>query len=90
MDRASYHKSKGLIIPTNIKCFYLPPRAPEMNPVELMWGEIRKRGFKNKVFASIGDVVVKFYEVIETITHETVRSITLWSWIEEVVVLGFD
>ena len=90
MDRASYHKSKGLTIPNNIKCFYLPPRAPEMNPVEIMWREIRKRGFKNKVFASIGDVVTKFYEVISTISLDTVRSITLWSWIDDIVVLGLD
>lgn len=34
MDGASWHKSKTLIIPDNIRLFYLPPATPEMNPIE--------------------------------------------------------
>jgi putative transposase len=37
MDKASYHTSKLLTVPGNIQCFFIPPRTPEMNPVELMW-----------------------------------------------------
>ena len=33
-DRASWHSSKDLIIPDNIRPFYIPPRTPEMNPIE--------------------------------------------------------
>jgi transposase len=85
MDQASYHKSKALITPKNIKCFHLPPRTPEMNPVELMWREIRKRGFKNKAFKSIAEVISKFYDVVGQLTCEAVKSLTLWSWIYNIV-----
>jgi putative transposase len=85
MDRASYHTSKMLVVPKNIQCFYIPPRTPEMNPVELMWREIRKRGFKNKAFSSINAVIDKFNEVIAELTNEVIQSLTLWGWIEKIV-----
>ena len=85
VDRASYHTSTILKILTNICLFFIPPRTPEMNPVEMMWREIRKRGFKNKVFASIGAVIDKFNEVVNDLTNATIISVTLWSWIEKIV-----
>ncbi|MCI8759007.1 MAG: hypothetical protein HFF82_08270 [Oscillospiraceae bacterium] len=30
----------------------MPPYTPEMNPIEQIWKEIRKLGFKNNVFVS--------------------------------------
>lgn len=85
VDRASYHTSKILSVPKNIRLFFLPPRTPEMNPVELMWREIRKRGFKNKAFPSIAAVIDKFYEVIKELSHAVVKSLTLWTWIENIL-----
>jgi transposase len=34
MDGAAWHKSKTLIIPSNIQILYLPPGSPELNPIE--------------------------------------------------------
>ena len=85
IDNASYHRSKELIVPTNIERFFLPPRTPEMNPTELLWREIRKRGFKNKVFDSMAGVIAKFHEVVNSFSQEDIQSLTLWSWIDEIV-----
>jgi len=85
VDRASYHTSKILSVPRNIRLFFLPPRTPEMNPVELIWREIRKRGFKNKAFPSLAAVIEKFNEITKELSNESVKSITLWSWIEKIV-----
>ena len=30
---AAWHKSGTLVIPDNIKLFYIPPYTPEMNPI---------------------------------------------------------
>lgn len=49
-DGAAWHKSTELIIPENIELFFIPPYTPEMNPIEQIWKEIRKRGFQNEVF----------------------------------------
>ena len=83
VDQASYHRSKDLLIPDNIRLFFLPPRTPEMNPVEILWREIRKRGFKNKYFDSIKDVIVTLHEVVRSFSHEDVQSLTFWGWIRE-------
>ena len=80
MDRASWHKSKDLIKPPNIQFFYLPPRTPEMNPIEIIWREIRKLGFKNKIFDSIDAVVEKFKKVVAGLTKESIISITFRDW----------
>ena len=84
-DNASWHTSRDLIVPENIALFYIPPRTPEMNPIEVVWREIRKIGFKNKIFASIKDVVDRFHEVVDNLTKETVKSITLWVWVYQIV-----
>ena len=49
-DRATWHRSNALEIPYNIRLFYLLPATPEMNPIEQIWKEIRKRGFRNEIF----------------------------------------
>ena len=40
MDRASWHRSKDLKVPSNIKIILLPPYSPELNPVERLWRHI--------------------------------------------------
>jgi len=85
VDNASWHKSKDLIVPKNIVRFYLPPRTPQMNPIETMWREIRKLGFKNQVFDSINAVVDRFKETVGNISMDTAISITLCPWIKDIV-----
>ena len=81
VDRATWHRSKALKIPDNIRLFYLPPRTPELNPIEQIWREIRKRGFKNKTFKTLEKVVDKLCETINSLSKETVKSITGRDWI---------
>jgi putative transposase len=80
-DNASRHTSKSMLIPDNIRLFYLPARTPEMNPAEQIWKEIRKIGFKNKLFNSITEVVAKLSDVIKSLSSDTVKSITGRDWI---------
>ena len=37
LDRAGWHVSTGLKVPPNITLLPLPPKAPELNPVENIW-----------------------------------------------------
>ena len=46
-DNASWHKSNELTVYKNIAMAFIPPYTPEMNPIEQIWAEIRKLGFKN-------------------------------------------
>lgn len=80
-DCARWHMSKGLIIPDNIEILHIPPYTPEMNPIEQIWEELRKKGFKNEVFSSLSKVVDRLCDVICNLSAETIISITGRDWI---------
>jgi len=80
-DRASWHQSQTLKIPDNIMFFYLPPATPEMNPIEQIWKEIRKRGFKNEFFHTLDDVIIRLCDTIFSLSNDVVKSITGRDWI---------
>jgi transposase len=56
LDKAGWHISQSLDLPINIKLLHLAPYSPELNPVELLWRELRKKYFHNKLFDSLDDV----------------------------------
>lgn len=80
-DGAAWHKAKSLLIPENIRLVFIPPYTPEMNPIEQIWKEIRKRGFKNEIFQTLNKVVDRLCDTIRSITSETIMSITARDWI---------
>ena len=80
-DGAAWHKAKTLEIPPNIEIFPLPPYTPEMNPIEQIWKELRKRGFKNEIFQTLDKVVDRLCETICSLSPSTIKSITGRDWI---------
>ena len=82
-DGAAWHKSAGLELPENIVLFHIPPYTPEMNPIEQIWKEIRKRGFRNEVFATLEKVVDRLCDTISTLSNQVISSITGRQWIIE-------
>ena len=80
-DSAAWHKSSGLILPNNIVLFHIPPYTPEMNPIEQIWKEIRKRGFHNEVFATLDKVVQRLCDTICSLTNQAISSITRRNWL---------
>ncbi|WP_088779421.1 IS630 family transposase [Streptococcus pneumoniae] len=80
MDNAIWHKSSTLKIPTNIGFAFIPPYTPEMNPIEQVWKEIRKRGFKNKAFRTLEDVMNQLQDVIQGLEKEVIKSIVNRRW----------
>ncbi len=61
------NKYQTLAIPKNIEFTSISPYTPEMKPIEQVWVEIRKRGFKNKVFRTLNEVIDQLQEVIQTL-----------------------
>lgn len=52
LDQAGWHITDKLVIPTNITLLQLPPKAPELNPVENVWQFLRNNWLSNRVFGS--------------------------------------
>ena len=76
MDNAIWHKSSTL----DIELTFIPPYTPEMNPIEQVWKEIRKRGFKNKAFRTLEDVMKQLQDVIQGLEKTVIKSIVNRRW----------
>lgn len=57
LDQAGWHTSSKLDIPANITLVPLPPRSPELNPVENIWQFMRENWLSNRVFKSNEQIV---------------------------------
>lgn len=83
VDGARSHVSKDLAIPENIRLLRLPPYAPELNPQEHVWDELREKEFPNRVFADLASVIRQLESGLPRLSANTdgLRSLTAWPWI---------
>jgi hypothetical protein len=83
VDGASSHVSKDLIVPENIRLLRLPAYAPELNPQEHIWDELREKEFPNRVFADLASVTKQLDEGLPRLAADTAKlhGITAWPWI---------
>lgn len=83
MDKASWHRSKFLQIPSNIKLLFLPAFSPELNPVEHIWNYIKQKFFYNRIFNSMDNLIDKLciaLNYLHTVKNEII-SLTLFNWL---------
>lgn len=57
LDRAGWHTTSKLSIPNNVSLVFLPPRSPELNPVENVWQYLRQTHLSNRVFETYGAIL---------------------------------
>jgi hypothetical protein len=57
VDQASWHLSNARKVPDNITILPIPPKSPELNPVENVWQFMRDNWLSNRVFNSYADIV---------------------------------
>jgi len=83
VDGAGWHRSKSLLIPKNMRLVSLPPYAPELNPVEHLWDDLREKSFHNRVFDSIDALEDHLSASLRDMElHKNrVHSIVAWPWI---------
>ena len=84
IDNASWHKSKALKIPQNIELFPSLPYTPELSPIEMIWDEMREKGFRNEAFQTLNKVIDRLCNTFKTFmgNPSLVSSITCWDWIK--------
>lgn len=83
LDGAGWHTAGYLTVPVNMKLLPLPPYAPELDPMEHLWDDLREKWFHNRVFETM-DTLEDHLEVgLRTMENDTerVRSIVSWPWI---------
>ena len=66
-----------------MKLLPLPPYAPELNPVEHVWDELREKYLHNHVFDSLDALEDQLEVALRTFESNApmVKSIVAWKWI---------
>ena len=76
-------KNKTMPIPGNIQLLSLPSYSPELNPVEHLWDELRKKHFHNRAFDSLDALENQLVLALCDLENNSglVKSICNWDWI---------
>jgi transposase len=67
LDEDSSHTARGsraLAAQFDIECLWLPKRAPELNPLDTLWGQAKNVISANQQYATIDDQVDRFIEYL--------------------------
>jgi hypothetical protein len=82
VDQAGWHLSHNLIVPPNITIVPLPPKCPELNPVENIWQFMRDNWLSNRVFQSYDNILDHCcYSWNKLVAHPwTIMSIGMREW----------
>jgi hypothetical protein len=84
LDGAGYHQAGALAgrVPANLSLLPLPPYSPELNPMELVWQDLRRRDLANRVFADLGEVIDACCAAWNKLVADTGRlvSLTDFAW----------
>ena len=83
VDGAGWHRSQEIRLPRNLRLLFLPPYAPELNPVEHLWDDLREKSFHNRVFDSIESLEDHLEQALADFEKSPKRTqgITAWPWI---------
>ena len=84
VDQAGWHLSTRLVVPPNITIIALPPKSPELNPVENVWQYLRQNKLAITVFNDYDDIVDKCCQAWTFFANDkaVVASITSRQWAE--------
>src|SRR5215217_7394574 len=52
LDQAGWHTTGKLRLPENLSLLPLPPKSPELNPVENVWQFLRQNKLSNRIFGN--------------------------------------
>jgi DDE superfamily endonuclease len=56
LDQAGWHTTDKLVVPDNVVLVHLPPKSPELNPVENIWRYLRQTYLSNRVFEDYAEI----------------------------------
>jgi len=73
LDKAGWHTTRKLVVPTNITLVPLPPACPELNAAENIWQYLRQTYLGNRVFDSYNAILDACQDAWRKLLAETGR-----------------
>jgi hypothetical protein len=82
LDQAGWHLSEKLVVPPNITLVALPPKCPELNPIENVWQFMRQNWLSNRIFDTHRDILDHCSQAWNKLADQpwTIMSIGLRDW----------
>jgi transposase len=75
LDHGAFHKAKRLVILENLVFLFLPPYAPELNPIERLWQDIKEQ-ISFPLFETLQDLKDAVAEILQHYSVQTIASLT--------------
>lgn len=82
LDQAGWHVAKALQVPDNITLLLLPPYAPQLNPIERVWGFLKSRCLSNRVFTDYPHLFRVIRDAWNALSTDRLASLTQINWAE--------
>jgi hypothetical protein len=73
LDQAGWHTTGKLRLPENLSLLPLPPKSPELNPVENVWQFLRQNKLSNRIFGSYEAIVAAACEAWNSLLADPAR-----------------
>jgi len=81
MDQAGWHKSRALVVPSNISVLLLPPYSPELNPVERLWAYLRSHHLSNRAYEDYKHLLDAGAQAWQCLTPERLSTVCACSYL---------
>jgi hypothetical protein len=87
LDQAGWHVAKDLKVPDCITLMSLPPRSPELNPVERLWLYLKERFLSHRLLDDYAAIEAAIVAAWQRLTGDSGRiaSLTAYPWIMQCV-----
>ncbi len=87
LDNAPSHTAQKIVVPDNVILLFQTPSAPELNPIERVWEDLKYQ-IKNLWFSSLIDLKEKVASLLSNLSNEVIVSLTSWQHIVEALSLS--
>ena len=89
LDNAAWHRASSMVVPCNIELYPLLPYTPEMNPIEMLWDEVREKGFRNEIFNCLEAIIDRLCLTVKDLAEDVrrVASITHRKWLIDALMI---